>query len=100
VGIHSFTLRNSGTIKGSCALSTGQRGLCHYDVDGTGLVVISWSTRVVDTTTRCSQSGCTAQDIAEQLNFDDIIDALKSKTNLELGTCCYYNVSIVTHTMC
>lgn len=33
------------------------------------------------------QNGCTAQDLAEQLNFDDIIDALKSKSNLELGGC-------------
>jgi hypothetical protein len=40
------------------------------------------------------QSGCTAQDLAEQLSFDDIIDALKSKTNLELGTYCYRNVPV------
>mmetsp|Transcript_16954 Transcript_16954/g.28730 ORF Transcript_16954/g.28730 Transcript_16954/m.28730 type:complete len:250 (-) Transcript_16954:411-1160(-) len=31
-----------------------------------------------------SKSGCTAQDLAEQLKFDDIIDSLKSKSNLEL----------------
>lgn len=91
MGVHSITLCYSSSVKGSRVVFVGERCFRYHDIFGIICVLLNFVMTILTSILMSwLQNGCTAQDIAEQLNFDDIIDALKSKSNLELGKILVY----------
>jgi len=103
VGIHSITLCYSSSVKRSRVVFVSEWSVRYHDIFGMNCLLQKFvTTTLISILMTWLQNGCTAQDIAEQLNFDDIIDALKSKSNLELGKILLYLtfhviISPVTH---